>query len=71
MNDATNRYYMIFYRPKGSKTFTPVGEFHGMKANIFMKSYNADKEMSILSDKFRDHEFEVYVCKPVEWCVVS
>ena len=65
------RYYMIFYRPEGSTTFTPCGSFHGLNANLFGKSYLAWQAMQSIKEVCPHDEFEVFVCRPVEWCVLS
>jgi hypothetical protein len=70
MNEKA-RYYMIFYRPEGSATWTPVGEFHGVKGNLFAKSWQADKVRQLLSEENPEHEFEVFVCQPCEWVALS
>lgn len=67
----TQHFYIIVYRPEGSTTFTPVGEFHGVKTNIFAKSWEADKVRKSLMEMRPDHEFEVFVCKPCDWCTLS
>jgi len=58
------KYYMIFYRPKGSSTFTPCGKFHGVYGNLYGKAFSAWERVQELREEFPKDEFSVYGCKP-------
>ena len=58
----TNKYYIIFERPAGSKVFTMASR-EGLQA-IYHKHETAKRDVDAILKGNPDMEFSIYVCRP-------
>jgi len=65
------KYYMIFYRPEGSTTFTTCGEHHGLKANLFKEHQSAIYALISCAEMYPEHIYKVFECRPVSGDMLS
>jgi len=67
------KYYMIFYRPKGSQTWTPAPDWlvrdnTDRNANLTTSVAIAEKIKATLNDEIKINEYTIFRCEETHVC---